>query len=101
MKIKPKAKARRGLHLVTPDEAALIAQQDGSIQPEPEPEPEPASQQELDTLIANGVRRYQQLQQEFAHQLFGKQDPEKMCAILPEMQLLRERLSRYGVHLRP
>ena len=99
MKIKPKAKARRGLHLVTPDEAALMAQPDGSIQPEPEPEP--ASQQELDTLIANGVRRYQQLRQEFDHQLFGDQDPEKMCAIMPEMQLLRERLSRYGVHLRP
>ena len=94
-----KTRPRRGLHLVTAEEAARIAEQaERSV----EPEPEPASQQELDSLIANGMRRYQQLQQEFDRALFAeKQDTDKISALLPELQLLRSRLANYGIHLRP
>ena len=95
-----KTRPRRGLHLVTAEEAARIAEQ--AVPDVAEPEPEPASQQELDTLIANGIRRYQQLQQEFDRALFAEeQDTDKITEVLPELQLLRTRLASYGIHLRP
>ena len=95
-----KAKARHGLHLITSEEAAANARQAASSVAELEPEP--ASQQELDTFIANGIRRYQQLQQEFDRALFAEhQDVDQISVLLPELQLLRQRLASYGIHLRP
>jgi hypothetical protein len=91
-----KTKAHGGLHLVGPEEAARIAKQ---AKPRVA-EPEPASAQQLDSLIANGIRRYQQLQQEFDRELFGERNLENIEIILPELHLLRERLASYGVHVK-
>jgi hypothetical protein len=84
-----KTKAHRGLHLVTAEEAAARCQQD----------PKPSSQQERDSLIANGMRRYQELQAEVDRELFGTQDRDKLAVLLPDLQLLRQRLASYGVHV--
>ena len=65
-------------------------------------EPAAASQQEMDSLIANGVRRYQELQQEVDHELFAEhRDLEKLAVLLPELQLIRQRLASYGVNVHP
>lgn len=80
--MKKETKAHRGLHLVTAEERPT------------------GSQPDVDSLIASGVRRYQQVQQEFDRELFGNQDQEKMAALLSEKHLLRERLNSYGVHVR-
>jgi hypothetical protein len=85
-----KTNAHRNLHLVTAEEKEMRAQQ----------QPSTSSQQELDRVIASGVRRYQELQQAFDRELFGDQDMEKIGEILPELQLLRQRLASYGIHVR-
>ena len=92
-----KTKAQRGLHLVTAEEASFIAQQDASTNVQPELAP--GSQQELDTLIANGLRRFQQVQAELDRELFGDQNHEKLAALFPELRLLRERLAHYGIRV--
>lgn len=80
--MKKQNKACRGMDLVTAEEKPT------------------SSQPGVDRLIANGMRRYQELQREFDRELFGKKDLQKLAEILPELQLLRERLSSYGVHVR-
>ncbi len=80
--------ANPGLRLVSPSE-----------QPN-RPAPPSPSQQELDSLIAEGIRTYQQLQQEFDRELFGGKDLEKLATLLPQIQMLRARLQAYGVHVR-
>ncbi len=77
--------ANPGLHLVSPSD---------------QPAPPSPSQQELDSLIAEGIRTYQQLQQEFDRELFGGKDLEKLATLLPQIQMLRARLQAYGVHVR-
>jgi hypothetical protein len=82
--MKQKTKAHRALHPVTREDRLTGA----------------PKEQEEDSLIADGIRRYQQVQQEFDQELFGNQDYEKMEALLSEKQLLRERLNSYGVNVR-
>jgi len=82
--MRKKTKAQQQLHLVTTEDRPAGAPQE----------------QEEDSWIANGIRRYQQVQQEFDQELFGNQDYEKMGALLSEKQLLRERLNSRGVHVR-
>jgi hypothetical protein len=81
------ATAQQQLHLVTSEEAAAVSQS--------------LSQNEENAFIANGIRRYQQLQREFDEELFGSRDLDKITALLPEINLLRERLASYGIHVRP
>jgi len=82
--MRKKIKAQQQLHLVTTGDRPAGAPQE----------------QEEDSWIADGIRRYQQVQQEFDQELFGNQDYEKMNALLSEKQLLRERLNSHGVHVR-
>ena len=77
------------LHLVTPEEAAALAQT-GSA---------PATQNDQDAFIVSGVRRYKPLQQEADRELFGKQDHERLQTLWSELQLLRERLAAYGIEV--
>ncbi len=77
-----------GLHLVQPSE-----------QPKEAQTPTP-SQQELDSLIAEGIRTYQKLQEEFDRELFAGRDLEKIATLLPQLQMLRARLEAYGVRVR-
>ena len=81
-------RSRRGLHLVTPEEAAIIRQQAEAAAEAAsllaDEERSPASDQELDELLASGLRRYQQLL-------------DHIGAVLSELQLLRQRLARRGL----
>ena len=81
-------RSRRGLHLVTPEEAATIRQQAEAAAEAAsllaDEERSPASDQELDELLASGLRRYQQLL-------------DHIGAVLSELQLLRQRLARRGL----
>jgi hypothetical protein len=108
-----KKRSCHGLHLITPEEAASIRQQAAAAaEAAPllahEQERSPASDQKLDPLIATGVRRYQQLQQEFDRELFRLKDGDRfdtqeidhIAALLSELQLLAQRLARYGVQVR-
>lgn len=92
--MKLKRKPHAGLHLVTAEEAASLA-----VAAEPTPCAEPA-EQEMDAWLAQGIRRYRELQKEVDRELFGDQDQEKLIALLPELQLLRERLNAYGIRVR-
>ena len=85
-----KTKAQQQLHLVTAEEAAEL-----------QAESAPAAPNGEDAFIASGIRRCQQLQQEADRELFGKQDRERLCALWSELQVLRERLAAYGIHVRP
>ncbi len=76
-------KPQSALHLVTPEEKL--------------PEPSP---QELDSFIADGVRSYQKLQEEFDRELFGPRDIEKLGSLIEQKQLIRSRLMAYGVRVR-
>jgi hypothetical protein len=63
-------------------------------------DPSAASQQEKDTLIAQGVLRYQELQAEVDRALFASpQDEETLAVVMPQMQALRERLAAHGVRV--
>ena len=86
--MKKKINAHRQLHLLTAEDRRLC----------PEEASSPQSQQEMDTLIANGVRRYQQLQEAFDRELFGAQD--KLATLLSEKQLLQQRLQEHGIRVR-
>ncbi len=58
------------------------------------------SQQETDTFIAQGVLRFQELQEEMDRALFAKpQDVETLSVVMPQMQVLKERLASYGVRV--
>jgi hypothetical protein len=58
------------------------------------------SQPPVDSLIADGVRNYQELQKEVDRALFARpQDVEKLSVLFPQLQFLRERLASYGVHV--
>ncbi len=81
--MKKTTKAQLQLHLVTAEEAAALAQTESA----------PAAQNHEDAFIVSGVRRCQQLQQEADRELFGKQDPERLCALWSELKVLRERLA--------
>ncbi len=76
-------KPQSDLHLVKPEEKL--------------PEPSP---QELDRFIADGVRSYQKLQEEFDRELFGPRDIEKLGSLIEQKQLIRSRLMAYGVRVR-
>jgi hypothetical protein len=72
----------RGLHLVKTAEALV------------------SSQQETEAFIAQGVLHYQELQEEMDRALFAKpQDVETLTVVMPQMQLLKERLASYGVRV--
>jgi hypothetical protein len=63
-------------------------------------EPSTTSQQQMDSMIAEGVLRYQELQSEMDRALFAKpQDVETLAVVMPKMQLLKERLASYGVRV--
>ncbi len=68
--------------------------------PSDQPEPPSPPQQELDSLIADGIRTYQKLQQEFDRELFGGKDLDKIATLLPQLQMVRARLEAYGVRVR-
>lgn len=77
-----KTQSTRGLHLVVATE------------------PSTTSQQEKDTLIAQGVLRYQELQAEVDRALFAiPPDEETLVVVMPQMQALRERLAAHGVRV--
>ena len=106
-----KKQSRRGLHLVTPEEAAAIRQQAATAAETAsllaDKQESPASDPETDPLIASGIRRYQELQQKFDRELFRLKDTQLdpddvdyIGSVLSELQLLRERLAHYGVHVR-
>jgi hypothetical protein len=77
-----KTNARRGLHLIKTEE------------------PSTTSQQETEAFIAQGVLRFQELQEEVDRALFAKpQDVETLAVVMPKMQLLKERLANYGVRV--
>ena len=78
---KTPATVQQQLHLVTAEEAA-------------------AGSQQQDALLASGIRHYEKLQQAADRELFGRQDPERLIVLYRELQTLRERLARYGVHVR-
>ena len=87
--MKPKMKAQRGLHLVTPEEAAACR------------ESTPNKEDDVDKLIGQAVRRYEQVRAELDRELFAdNKDLHKLSELMPEMQQLREALARYGVHIR-
>ena len=88
--MKKKINAHRQLHLLTAEDRRLC----------PEEASSPQSQQEMDTLIANGVRRHQQLQEAFDRELFGAQDQDKLATLLSEKQLLQQRLQEHGIRVR-
>ena len=92
-----KTKVHRAMHLVTAEEASMITQPEATTITQPESSP--GSQQEIDTLIANGVRRYRELQTELDGELFGAQDHDKLAVLFRQVQLLRERLASHGVHV--
>ncbi len=82
--MKKKTDSHRQLHLVTEEDAPT------------------AAQQPTDSLIVQGLRRYEQLQAEVDRALFATpQDIPTLQELMPEMQLLRQRLASYGVHVRP
>ena len=55
----------------------------------------------MDTLVGQGVLRYEELRAEVDRALFATpQDIETLKELMPQMQLLRERLASYGVHVR-
>ena len=87
--MKAKTNTHRRLHLVTAEAASITEQK-----------PPASDQQEVDSFIANGIRRCQELQQAFDRELFGSRDLEKIGEILPELQMLRERLEAYGIYVR-
>lgn len=90
-----KTQSSRGLHLVQATELSATSQ------PEPEPEPSTPSQLEIDRLVGQGVLRYEALRVEVDRALFATpQDIETLEELMPQMQLLRERLASYGVHVR-
>ena len=63
-------------------------------------EPSAESQQERDTLIAQGVLRYQELQAQVDRALFAiPPDEETLAVMMPQMQALRERLAAHGVRV--
>ena len=95
--MKGKTKAHRGLHVVTTKEASMITQPETTTTTQPESSP--GSQQEIDSLIANGVRRYRELQTELDGELFGAQDHDKLAVLFRQVHLLRERLASHGVHV--
>jgi hypothetical protein len=77
-----KTNARRGLHLIKTEE------------------PSTTSQQETEAFIAQGVLRFQELQEEVDRALFAKpQDVETLAVVMPKMQLLKDRLASYGVRV--
>jgi DNA-binding GntR family transcriptional regulator len=53
-----------------------------------------------DALIGQGVQAYQQLQDEFDHELFGRRDLEVLASLMEQKNLLRQRLASYGVQVR-
>lgn len=88
-----KTQSSRGLHLVQATELSATSQ--------PEPEPSTPSQLEIDRLVGQGVLRYEALRVEVDRALFATpQDIETLEELMPQMQLLRERLASYGVHVR-
>ena len=89
---KQKPNPRQTLHIVTAEEAASVAQ--------PPQEPEPDWQTDRDRLVASGLRRYQQLQHEVDQALFARpQEVDALRELLPELELVRQRLASYGVHV--
>jgi hypothetical protein len=81
--------ARRGLHLVTAEEAAALHQQ-----------PEASPPAESNAFVAAGVQRYRELEEELAREVLGKQDEERMTVLRMEKKILRKCLALYGVRLR-
>ena len=58
-------------------------------------------QAERDQQIVQGMRAYQQLQMEFDRELFSTRDVDILATLIQEKNLLRERLSAYGIKVRP
>ena len=85
-----KTKARRGLHLVTAEEAAAL------VVPQPEASPQPESNR----FVAAGVRRYRELEEELAREVLGQQGEERITALSTEKKMLRKCLALYGVRVR-
>ena len=81
--------AHRGLHLVTAEEAAVVAQQ-----------PQQGTPAESNAFVAAGVQRYQELEEELAREVLGKQDEERMAVLRMEKKMLRKCLALYGVRVR-
>ena len=84
-----KSKPRHGLRLVTDEEAAELRAQAPAT-----------SQQDMDSAIGSGIRRYQQLQAEADRALFAEPpEIEKLAELTAEMHQLRKRLVGYGVRV--
>lgn len=84
MKKTTKANPKSDLHLVKPVEPEL-----------------PSSQPDLDSFIAEGMRSYQKLQDEFDRQVFSSEkDMEEVARLIGEKQLIRSRLAAVGVKVR-
>ena len=79
----------RGLHVVTAEEAAALHQKPGASTPA-----------ESNAFVAAGVRRYQELEEELAREVLGKQDEERMAVLRMEKKMLRKCLALYGVRVR-
>jgi hypothetical protein len=88
--MRKKSKAQQQLHLVTAEEASAFSQTELS----------PVAPSDEDAFLGDGIRRYQELQRAFDEELFGKKDLQKLAEILPELQLVRERLAAHGVRVR-
>ena len=85
MKKTTKANPKSDLHLVKPAD----------------PAPSPSSHADLDSFIAEGIRSYQKLQDEFDRQVFSpERDMEKVARLIGEKQLIRSRLAAVGVKMR-
>jgi hypothetical protein len=88
--MKAKPNARRGLHVVTDEEAAELESQQASI----------SAQKTMDAAIGSGIRRYQLLQAEADRALFADPpDVEKLGELTAELHQLRRRLASYGVRV--
>jgi len=57
------------------------------------------SQQEVDSFIAEGVRAYEKMGQEFVRGVLPR-DLEKMFNLIVQQRKLREQLAAYGVRVR-
>lgn len=79
--------AHRGLHLVTAEEAATIAQ--------PQQEGAPA---ESNRLVAALVQYYRELKEEL-EELCDEQDQERIIALRAKKKAVRQCLAVYGVRV--
>lgn len=83
-----KMKTQPGLHLVGAEETAA------------RPQPTNNEEKDLNPLIGQAVRRYEQLRAAVDRELLAEQkDIHKLGELMPEMQQLREALARHGVHV--